>query len=146
MDVAHRIQETSDDVGSRLLGKGLAILDHVIELASLTQFQNWVEVILVMEKTVYFSDIGMLKIVLDFDFPDELGQEILFDQALFLYDFQCDHKTCFLFDCQENTTELTLPQLLNNIEVLDGEFQLLGVRVWFFSFMWGFLEQLSSIL
>lgn len=139
MDVAHRIQETSDDVGSRLLGKCLAILDNVIKLASLTQFQDWVEIILVMEKTVYFSDIGMVKIVLDFDFPDELGQEVLLDQALFLYDFQCDHETCFLFDCQKNTTELTLPQLLNNIEVLDGEFQLLGVRVWFFFFMWGFL-------
>lgn len=52
-----------------------------------------------MEKPVYFSNVGVVKKRLYFQFSDELGEEVLFYYSLFLDHFESNDETCAFLDC-----------------------------------------------
>jgi len=70
----------------------------------------------------------MVEVGLYLDFPDELSEEILFDDSFLFNNFQRDHEPCEFFHSQEYAGKLSLPQLFNNLKAVNRELIVFRVK------------------
>jgi len=61
-----------------------------------------------MEKSIYFSNVGMLEKSLNFNLSDELRQEILLYNSFLLDHLQGHHETCVLLHGKKDASERAL--------------------------------------
>ncbi len=85
---ADGVEEVADDEGGALLGEGLAGGDDVVELSVGAEFEDGVEVVLVAEEAEGLDDVGVVEEGLDFEFADELDQQIVLQDLLLVHDLQ----------------------------------------------------------
>lgn len=79
-------QQILGDEGSGLLGEVLVLRDDVVELPIAAQLQQGVEVRFVVEEPIHIDDVGVIQKCLDLELADELLQDIILDDLLFLQD------------------------------------------------------------
>lgn len=84
MNVIDRIQKVSNNKWGSFFWKSLTILDDIIELSTFTQFENRIEIILIVEKSENSSNVGVLQVILDLKLPNKLSQEVLLYHSFLL--------------------------------------------------------------
>ena len=60
VQVRDGVEKITDYEGCALLGQGLAVLYYVVQLAALSELQDRVEVLCVLEEPVYFGYVRVL--------------------------------------------------------------------------------------
>lgn len=68
-----------NDIGYGLFSKFPLFFDHFVKLSRSGEFHDQIDVELVMQHAIQFSDIGMIQAGLYLDFPDHLPNNILLD-------------------------------------------------------------------
>ncbi len=127
MNLVHSVADLFHQECHFCLRELLGLFQEMVQLSSCTHFQNYVNVLVVIEVTVQFDDVGVVQKHLDLQFADELlGDLLLYQQAL-LDHFQCTNKTCPLFSHKVHSAILAVSQLFHLLKIL-GAYLFAAVR------------------
>lgn len=85
MEMGHRLKNISDDDGGRLLRKLPLLAEFLVELSVAAQFEDYVDVDVVLIVRVKLHDMRMLQRIVDFYLAEDLVGEALLGQLLFVY-------------------------------------------------------------
>lgn len=94
VNLINSLADLFDIAGYLLLWHRLVFFELVIELSTCSDFQDDVNIGLIIEVSVHFNYVRMVEIHLYFKLSDKLLDNLLLFQKLFLDHFHCAHEPC----------------------------------------------------
>lgn len=83
----YRVTDLPRDASYSFLPENALLLQAIVDVAPAAKFQHQVKVILISEEGVKLHNIGVIKVTLYLDFPDQLSDELHLSFEDTLWDF-----------------------------------------------------------
>jgi hypothetical protein len=75
-------------------------------------------VLFIAETPINLDDVRVVEKILDFEFTDELDEEVVANDSFLLDDFEAKYHTCPNFAGKIDTSEFALPQPADDFEAI----------------------------
>jgi hypothetical protein len=99
MQLADSIADLLHDESHSCFGHGLMFFEVFIELSICTEFEDDVDIDMIIKKPIHLDDVGMVDETLDFEFSDELLGDFLLLEQFLLDDFEGTDEVSLFLAC-----------------------------------------------